>query len=160
MPIKSAHLRGGNHPGPLRVLYDDVEFDDQLALVNGKPFTGIIFAQHPNGQLEAEKNYKEGLPEGLQREWYPNGQLKHEWNAIRGHGSSLATEWYENGQMKRRTYCRFGWQVRVQEWTQRGQLCRDERFSLSEVAQRDITNLEKKLNITSWPEEEDASGPS
>jgi hypothetical protein len=33
-----------------RVRYDDVEFDDQLALVDGMPFTGIIFDQFPDGR--------------------------------------------------------------------------------------------------------------
>lgn len=145
--------------GVQRIDFEDVEFDDELALVHGAPFTGIITSAHPNG-LRTEKNYRDGLPEGPQREWYPSGQLKEECIAIRGHGASTIVEWYENGQMKRRTYCRFGFQIRVQEWTQNGQLSRDARIEHTEEVQKYVTNLEKTLNITSWPAEEEPSRPS
>lgn len=113
----------------LRVLYDDVEFDDQLALVGGKPFTGVIFALHPGGQPEAELNYREGLPEGLQQEWYANGQLERKWIAVRGKGSSEAHEWYVDGAPKSFRRNIDLWPVEIKEWDGHGNLVVDERRS-------------------------------
>jgi antitoxin component YwqK of YwqJK toxin-antitoxin module len=139
-----------------RVEFETVEFDDDFARVAGVPFTGVVVTLHPNGQ-KGEGIYRDGLPDGPQREWYSNGQLKREWIAIRSHGSSKITEWYESGQMKRRSYARFEWVVREQEWTERGEISRDERIELPEGARKHIAALERELNITSWPEEEESS---
>lgn len=88
----------------IRVACDDLEFDDQLALLDGEPFTGTAFSLYPDGRLESESRYVAGLPEGLQEEWYPNGRLFRRNIAVRGRGSSEAWTWYGNGVM--RTYSR------------------------------------------------------
>jgi antitoxin component YwqK of YwqJK toxin-antitoxin module len=80
-----------------RAHYDDISFDDQLALLDDAPFTGIIYATHPDGGLELEYNYVEGLPSGIQRQWYPGGQLEKEWDAVRGKGSVWSRQWHPNG---------------------------------------------------------------
>lgn len=102
------------------VHYDDVDFDDDLALVAGKPFTGMIVSEHPDGSAESRRNYVEGLPEGEQQEWYPTGQLERRWIAIRGHGSSEVWSWHANGQP--RTYRRNIDQkpVEVKAWDEEG----------------------------------------
>ena len=139
-----------------RVDFDEIEFnDDDLAFLNGEPFTGIVVAVHPNG-ARAENGYRNGVIEGLQRKWYPSGQLEKEGIVVCGQGTSTVTEWYENGQMKRRAYCRFGFPVRVQEWTQHGQLRRDERINLSDSLGEYIARRARELNITSWPDEEES----
>ena len=108
-----------------RVNIDDVEFDDQLALVNDVPFTGLVFVMCTNGQLEAEYNYVEGLPSGIQRTWYPDGNLMEEWSAIRGRGSAWTREWYQEGTMKSERIYENGALVRVREWGEDGQLLSD-----------------------------------
>ena len=105
-----------------RVDYDDIEFDDQLALVDDIPFTGIVFANYTNGNLEIEYNYIDGLPSGIQRRWYPEGQLEEEWNAIRGHGSAWSRQWHPNGVMKFERIYENGATVRVREWAEDGRL--------------------------------------
>ena len=84
----------------LRVLDDLLEYDGDVRLWNGKPFTGIGYDEYPNGQLEYENNYRDGLPVGLQREWFPNGQIKKEVHAISGLGSSKVTIWHANSQIQ------------------------------------------------------------
>lgn len=111
-----------------RAHYDSIEFDDQLALVEGRPFTGTVFATHPDGRTSAEYAYVEGLPDGLQLEWYPNGQLESRSVAIRGKGSSEVTYWYENGQMKSQRFDKDGWPAEVKEWDPDGKLVRHAKY--------------------------------
>lgn len=68
-----------------------------MALLNGVPFTGIVFSLHRGGDLESECNYVDGLPDGLQQEWYPSGQLAGRAIAVRGRGSSESWRWHPNG---------------------------------------------------------------
>lgn len=89
-----------NETSPVRVDYDDLELDDQFALNDGKPFTGTVFSRHPDGSLESQGSYVEGLPEGVQEEWYPGGQIARRWIALRGQGSSEAWSWYTNGAIR------------------------------------------------------------
>jgi antitoxin component YwqK of YwqJK toxin-antitoxin module len=69
---------------PVRVNEDLFDFDDDVRLYEGKPFTGIAFGEYPNSKLKRELPYKDGFPEGLCREWHSNGQLEREWCAVRG----------------------------------------------------------------------------
>jgi len=132
-----------------RANYDDLEFDDQQALLNDVPFTGIVYAVHENGQLEMEYNYVDGLPSGLQREWHPNGQLGKESYAIRGNGSTWRRNWYPDGQLEEERHAIVGqssiWSrkwypngimkseqinenyrpVRIREWSEDGRLLSD-----------------------------------
>lgn len=109
-----------------RVDIDEVEFDDQLALVEDQPFTGIIHQIDSAGCLRSESRYREGLPDGLSKEWYPDGQIEARWIAIRGNGSSESWEWHRNGQP--RSYRRNvdGYATRIKAWDERGALISDE----------------------------------
>jgi antitoxin component YwqK of YwqJK toxin-antitoxin module len=90
---------------PPRVDYDDIELDDELALVGGTPFTGIVYSLHGNGSIECEGRYVDGLPDGLQEEWDADGRLVARSIAVRGNGSSESWTWYPGGRM--RTHRRF-----------------------------------------------------
>lgn len=81
-----------------RVNYDDLELDDQLALLDGVPFTGIVYSERPDGTIESEGQYRDGLPDGVQQEWYAGGQLERRWIAVRGNGPSEERTWHRNGQ--------------------------------------------------------------
>lgn len=83
-----------------RVNYDALEFDDELALLDGVPFTGIVYSLNRDGGLESEGRYVDGLPDGLEEQWYPDGQIEHRIMFVRGNGSSEASTWYRNGQLR------------------------------------------------------------
>ncbi|MDR6787201.1 antitoxin component YwqK of YwqJK toxin-antitoxin module [Sphingomonas sp. BE138] len=82
---------------PRRVSYDDLELDDELALLDGTPFTGIVYSERPDGSLESESRYVDGLPDGLELEWFPGGQLAKRAVAVRGNGVSAVETWYPSG---------------------------------------------------------------
>ena len=86
-----------------RAHYDHLQFDDDLALLDDVPFTGIVYAHYPDGKPEVEFNYVEGLRSGIQKLWYSNGQLEMEWQAVRGQGSDWSREWAEDGTLIRET---------------------------------------------------------
>ena len=108
-----------------RVRYDEIEFDDQLGLLNGEPFTGAVYATHENGQPEIEFNYVGGLPSGIQHRWFPSGQLEMEWDAIRGQGSAWSRHWYPNGVMKLERINESNLPIRIREWSEDGRLLSD-----------------------------------
>lgn len=110
-----------------RVDYDDVEFDDQLAIVDGLPFTGVVYGLDPDGRLQSESRYRDGLPEGLAEEWYPDGRIERRWIAVRGRGSAEMWEWHPNGRLRsyRRNVDQFP--VEVKTWDEDGMLLTDER---------------------------------
>ena len=81
---------------------------------DGAPFTGIIYANHPDGVLELEYNNAEGLPSGIQRQWY------------RGKGSVWSRRWHPNGVLKyERTNDQNGLASRIREWSEDGRLLSD-----------------------------------
>jgi hypothetical protein len=79
--------------------YGDVEFDDDMALYEGAPISGVLIGWWGNGAKDCEYHYVDGLKSGWQTEWFSNGQLKREtYVGEDGHVSSR--EWYENGSRK------------------------------------------------------------
>jgi hypothetical protein len=81
-----------------RVQYDDLEVgDDQLMFWEGRPFSGFAVENYPDGNLQSETSFVNGLQEGVSRVWHPNGQLAEEalsWKGVR-HGRSAA--WTADG---------------------------------------------------------------
>jgi antitoxin component YwqK of YwqJK toxin-antitoxin module len=96
-----------------RVNYDDLEFDDQQALLDGIPFTGLVFSVYQGGALESERLYRDGLPEGLQQSFYLDGSLKKKSFAVWSRGSTEVFEYYQNGVLK--SYRRYVDQISVEE---------------------------------------------
>ena len=62
------------------------------------PYSGKVYALHPNGQKKKEGNFKEGKTDGLLVRWHKNGQKETEGNYKDGKADGLFVEWYENGQ--------------------------------------------------------------
>lgn len=107
-------------PHRQRVNHDGLEFDDQLALLGSAPFTGIAYSEYPDGKLAFQGRYREGLPEGLQEEWYPNGELFQRWIAVRGNGSSESWTWYPDGIQRSYRQARDGRTLKSSAWDEMG----------------------------------------
>ena len=67
---------------------------------NGKREGKWAFYFHSTGSKRYEYNYKDGLEDGLQTEWYKNGQKRIEWIWKNGESVELGTSWYENGEIR------------------------------------------------------------
>ena len=65
-----------------------------------KPFTGEIFLNYLNGQLQFKKNYKDGKREdGLYESYFKNGQLMSKTNYKDGKMNGLSESYYINGKL-------------------------------------------------------------
>jgi antitoxin component YwqK of YwqJK toxin-antitoxin module len=101
---------------------DDIEFDEDVVLRQGVPFTGMIRAYHPNGAIREDTPYCDGFKEGICKEWHDNGQLSCEWHAVRGviHGKKY--EWHANGQIRSIASHSHGVDFSCDEWDETGLL--------------------------------------
>lgn len=87
---------------------------------SGALFTGIGVRFYPNGQKEAESEYRDGVPYGRVTVWYENGQKKAEVIRRDGMEVALMNVWYENGQKKEESVLRDGDYVSRVEWDENG----------------------------------------
>ena len=79
---------------------DEPEGSEGVVLIStNKTVTGVVYDEHENGKLSYERNYKDGLQDGLSRWWYKNGQLYIEANYKDGKEVPIVRRWYLNGQM-------------------------------------------------------------
>lgn len=66
----------------------------------GKPLSGFVIENYPNGQPKSWITLKDGIPNGLWQEWFENGKLKYNayWKDGKGHG--LWQYFHENGNLR------------------------------------------------------------
>mgnify|MGYP000034615697 CR=1 FL=1 len=57
---------------------NDLEWDGEITLLKGKPFTGVCVDYYKNGQKVSEVHYKDGREEGLWTEWSKDGEKTYE----------------------------------------------------------------------------------
>jgi antitoxin component YwqK of YwqJK toxin-antitoxin module len=107
---------------PMRVNEEYLNFDDDLRIYCGQPFSGVGVETFGDGRLKSETPYLDGLPSGICREWYSNGSKKKEWTAIHGPVHGQYTEWYENGSLKVWGDYRYGTALSYKEWNPQGEL--------------------------------------
>lgn len=100
----------------LLVSDDDLDFDDDVRTYRDVPFSGVGITRFPDGSIESETPYVDGLPTGLCREWYVSGSKKKEWTSLRGSAHGACTEWYENGERKSLGIYEYGIEVGYTQW--------------------------------------------
>ena len=66
----------------------------------GTPFTGEIFENYKNGQLNSKENFKDGKRDGLSEWYYENGKLQVKSNYKDGKENGLYEQYDENGQLR------------------------------------------------------------
>ena len=81
----------------LRVNWNDTEDVGIVTHYKGKPFTGVCFGLHENGNLKEEYEILEGLKYGKAVTYYDNGQLLSESNWKDDKEDGLSKEYHENG---------------------------------------------------------------
>jgi antitoxin component YwqK of YwqJK toxin-antitoxin module len=67
----------------------------------GENFTGTFLSKYPGTtQLEIKFEYKDGLRDGKQLEYYNNGQVKEESETVNGRYNGVVLKYWENGRIK------------------------------------------------------------
>lgn len=69
-------------------------------LTDSLPFTGLCKDFYDNGQVQLEKNFIEGLPDGSFFRYYKNGQKSVEVNFVKGKPVGGYKQYYESGKLK------------------------------------------------------------
>jgi antitoxin component YwqK of YwqJK toxin-antitoxin module len=99
-----------------RVQFSELDYDGELIYtLGGHPFTGIAYEEVP-GKWRSELSYRDGMQEGIARDWYDSGVLKEDsyfrenvrhgpWKSYDSDGTLASEEFYEYGiHVSRRTY--------------------------------------------------------
>tara|TARA_B110000259_G_scaffold112128_1_gene128024 strand:- start:322 stop:1488 length:1167 start_codon:yes stop_codon:yes gene_type:complete len=79
---------------------DDIEYIDGIIYYKKIAFTGEIFENFENGQLQLKENYKDGVRNGVFESYYENGQLAEKENYKFGDRDGLYEGYFESGQLK------------------------------------------------------------
>lgn len=88
-----------NNPN-LTLLNKSTNWGGGIKLYNGERFTGIIYYYFLNTtQIEAEWEYKDGIFDGRQAEYWPNGQLKEEYFQKYDYHVGSFKRWDEQGNL-------------------------------------------------------------
>ena len=81
---------------------DKLSFDDTgvAYATKGVPYTGCMYSNYPNGNLNYEGTLKDGLLDGTYRQYYPEGQLEHESQMVKGINQGVSKLYWKNGTLK------------------------------------------------------------
>ena len=104
-----------------RIEFTLLDADEDMALYDGEPFSGIAYSLYLNGRLRSEHPFRNGFEEGLCRDWHENGQLAAKWSAARGQATRLL-EWFESGIVKCAGRYEYGVELAYKEWNDQGDL--------------------------------------
>jgi len=130
----------------LYINYDDLETGkyEEYYMWEGKPFTGIGFDLHKNGQIASEIEIVDGFEEGTIRKWYPSGKIRLEGYGRLGERYSWSKEWFENGNLKCEILAEYHVLVKKKVWNEQGEIVSEyERPSLD----RDLIESSRKQEL-------------
>lgn len=82
-----------------RVRFSELEFRSEadLAYLDGELFSGIAYELAPEGWLDEEVSYRDGMPWGKARVWYGPGTIEAQLELVRGVRHGIRRGWNERG---------------------------------------------------------------
>jgi antitoxin component YwqK of YwqJK toxin-antitoxin module len=107
---------------PKRVCEELLDWDEDVSMLDGVPYTGSAFLMFTDGALKRECYFQDGFEQGECKEWYSNGQVRKQWIAQRGVATGDVKTWHENGQLKSIGNFEFGAELHYEEWDATGKL--------------------------------------
>lgn len=108
-----------------RVDGDALEWEGQLQTWEGRPFTGVEVWRFPDGAVDSETTYRDGLADGPARTWDEHGRLLSEHTCRLGALHGRRQRWHPDGRLAEDA--RFEWGVRLTalEYDEQGRLTED-----------------------------------
>ena len=95
-----------------------------------EPFTGILFSNHPNGQIHSWQHFVDGIGEGEWINYYDNGHFREIGNYNQNRVEGPIKKYHRNGELEAAgTYKE--WRIRIGEWKyydESGKLTRTENY--------------------------------
>ena len=89
----------GSNPKPEGVSVEKLEPRESIWYLKDSetPYTGKVYSLYPNGKMKSQRNYKDGVMDGLWTQWHENGQKWIKENYKDGEMDGLQVWYYENG---------------------------------------------------------------
>ena len=106
------HLRYGSDVNGYEVLCND----------DGTLFTGLVYEALPSGSLTAEYEVKDGLKDGVDKEYYAEGVLECLSHYRKGELHGDVVYYYPNGTMKEKSVFEYGICTEEFVWDEDGKL--------------------------------------
>lgn len=101
---------------------EDAKGNDILCYPDGSPYTGVVFEALPSGSLTAEYEVKEGLKDGVDKEYYSEGYPESITHYHQGHLHGEVIYYYPGGAQKERSIFEYGICTEEFEWDEAGKL--------------------------------------
>jgi antitoxin component YwqK of YwqJK toxin-antitoxin module len=110
----------------LEVSPADLEYPGtgEIALYEGKPFTGQAATFYSNGQQATQIDFVNGKRHGIESRWFEDGAKKFEGRFQENTLVGVFEEWHQNGQRKSQAVWQGGKRESVTEWDENGNLLR------------------------------------
>lgn len=131
----------------IRVEDNELEWDDDVTVHEGSPFTGIAFRNYPNGSCEYEFRYVNGFREGIQREFFDNADMKEEWVAERGAAVGEVRKWHKNRQLKSVGNFEYGAELQYDEWDATGTLIESRRIDRDSQLMKYVETMRERASM-------------
>jgi antitoxin component YwqK of YwqJK toxin-antitoxin module len=106
-----------------RVPAKSLDYDDGQYYLDGNPFTGVAYIPEDNADwVQCEIEMKDGLENGVKREWWEPGKLMSEatWSDGALHGKKRS--WHDDGRLAEEGEYEFGIPIWEREWDEDGEL--------------------------------------
>lgn len=102
--------------------------NDDLYYLNGKPYTGKVFAKHENGSIGMVGEIKNGKKEGTWTYWYSTGEKKRETTFINNKKEGITYYWHPNGQVAKEIMYRDDKNIDQKLWDANGNRLKNPSF--------------------------------
>ena len=73
--------------------------ENNLYYLNGKVYTGKVYAKHDNGSIGLVGEFQNGMKVGTWTYWYSTGEKKRESQYTNNKKEGITYYWYQNGQL-------------------------------------------------------------
>lgn len=80
-----------------------------------EPFTGVLYAQFPDGNYESRQEFENGIGEGTWINYWPNGNLKEAGTYQQNKVAGAIKKFYRSGILKSEGTYR-DWRIRIGIW--------------------------------------------
>ncbi|MCQ2959340.1 MAG: hypothetical protein MJ198_04015 [Bacteroidales bacterium] len=102
--------------------------DIEVAYLDGAPYTGKVFAKHPNGKIGLIGEYADGKKEGTWVYWYSTGEKKRESTYHENKKEGTTYFWHQNGQVAKEITYRNDKNIDQKLWDDKGNRLKNPSF--------------------------------
>ncbi|RZJ90227.1 MAG: hypothetical protein EOO60_09185 [Hymenobacter sp.] len=122
---------------------EDAQGNDRLCAVDGTPYTGMVYEALAHGYVTTEYEVKDGLKDGMEREFYSDGSVEHVVPYRYGllHGEVIY--YYSDGTPKEKSVFEYGILLEEFEWDEFGNLINHRLVPVDSAAFQKVVRLRK-----------------